>query len=108
MELPQELYVYLYEFTNDVKDTKALRLVSNTAYKASYDYFKILLREPIMVKCNRAAWFLGTKEVDCPGHRFIPILPVHKIISFPMTVRDLYHSIHELNEGVTMDYNCAK
>lgn len=78
MELPQELYVYLYEFTNDVQATKTLRLVCNVAYKASYDYFKILLREPIMVKCNRAAWFLGPKEIDYPGHRFTPILQVHK------------------------------
>ena len=52
MNLPRELYVIIYQLTDDIDVTKSLRLVNKKLYDASYDYFKMLLKMPVIIKCN--------------------------------------------------------
>jgi hypothetical protein len=49
MDLPKELYIYIFYLADDINSTKSLRSVTKTAYNASYDYFKLLLKEHVFV-----------------------------------------------------------
>lgn len=105
MYLPQELYVYLFKYADDVKTTKILRSVCKVAYKASYDYFNILLKTPIIVKCNREEWFLGKNtHIDDPYDTFCPLIPGNKI-SFEINTKALFNSINNNKKGTTIDFN---
>lgn len=106
MYLPQELYVYLFEYADNINTTKSLRSVCKVAHKASYDYFKILLKTSIVVKCNTYKWFLGKDiNMDLPDHCYTPILPGRKIVSIQIDIKSLYNSIYNTKENIIIDYN---
>ena len=45
----RELYLSFFILADNLEVTKSLRAVSKTAYNASYDYFKLLIRTPILI-----------------------------------------------------------
>lgn len=104
--LPQELYVHIYEYANDINTTKMLRLVCKVSYNASYDYFKMLLNSTIYVKCNTDKLFLGydtyCNDVDYCHAKMMP-----KKTAFPIKMKDLYTAIKKDKYDILMCYNCA-
>jgi hypothetical protein len=71
LDLPKELYVYIFVLADDLNSTKALRSVSKTSYNASYDYFKVILREPIIIAYNEAHWYLYDTRTDSCSERIL-------------------------------------
>ena len=60
-DLPKELYLYIFILADDLNSTKALRLASKTAYYASYNYFKLLLRDHVFIYYNYK-WCFSNKD----------------------------------------------
>ena len=63
VDLPKELYIYLLALADDVNVTKALRSVSKTAH-ASYDYFKLLLNQPMFIYYHPHIWGVCEQQPD--------------------------------------------
>ena len=63
LDLPKELYICILCLADDVSITKSLRSVSKKAYTASYDYFKLLLKQPIFIH-HVCVWHLSNEVPD--------------------------------------------
>lgn len=100
-DLFKELYLYIFILADDLDTTKSLRSVSKTAWSASYDYFKLLLGEPIIMNFHKLTWYINStrKEIDLAMSRTYfhgsckQISNTHKYISFQITAKDLFTSI---------------
>jgi hypothetical protein len=103
MELPKELYIYIFCLTDDINSTKSLRLVSKTAYTASYDYFKLLLKEHIFIyyhhqwcisKDPNTKTLLAKQKLEPPSWAFFchgdNTNSPNKSMIFKTTIRDFY------------------
>jgi hypothetical protein len=104
MILPEELYLHIFTLADNLDTTKALRCVSKIAWSASYDYFKILLRKPIIMNfgpeyCNISDSIdcKNCKRIGClkiPDHCYCPLLPtVKNCIAFEISIKDLFNTL---------------
>ncbi len=56
MDVPVEMYLVLFVMAGDLEATKSLRSVSKNALKASYYYFKILLKQHLRLYYDGWHW----------------------------------------------------
>lgn len=96
MQLPKEIYIEIFLIADDVEITKVLRCVCKLSLTASYDYFKILLRIPIIIYYDTDQWFLGEKGNVIKYHHCHP--KINKSISFQTTIRELNNSLKQYNK----------
>jgi len=98
-DLLKELYLYIFVLADDLDTTKSLRSVSKTAWSASYDYFKILLRKPIIITFHKLLWFIDSnrEEVDrlnlWEPTSWCQNIDHRKYISFQITTKDLFTNL---------------
>ena len=108
-DLLNELYIYIFILADDVNSTKVLRSVSKTAYSASYDYFNLVLREPIFIYHNYK-WEISIKDpnikelVEKRKHEDVPAWArfchggdsdtPNKAMIFKTNIKDLYKTFN--------------
>ena len=86
--------MFIFILTDNLDATKALRSVSKIALSASYEYFNILLREPVTLRFNQQNWFINDDNNYYEiGHTFTPLHNIHKSISYKTPIKDLFISI---------------
>jgi hypothetical protein len=103
IQLPKELYIYIYIISDDVTITKNLRLLCKLSYNASYDYFKIIIRRSIMIYYDTGQLFINEKKnIKDLVHYHNPI---SRPISFNITISNLYNSFEETkSKKVSFNY----
>lgn len=117
LDLPKELYLYIFVLADDLDSTKSLRSVSKTACSASYDYFKLLLREPIFINDDDLNWYIFNnnanmseiiKKQEVQGTR--KYQPCHqkttidKSLAFKTTISDLFRALNSQGDKVIFEF----
>jgi len=102
IQLPKELYIYIYIIGNDTQITKKLRLLCKSSYFASYDYFNIVLKTPTILNCDYGQWYFYQKD-DC--WEIYYNFPVRKKFTFNIDVENLYECFERTErKEVEFDY----
>lgn len=92
MDLPIELYIEMYNMTNDVNVTKSLRAVNKTTLKACNEYHKSLLKTHKTISFILDKWIIGDEKYD-PNKWYSMTLGgdyFAELTAFKMTIKDLY------------------
>lgn len=97
MNLLNELYLIIYNYTDNVDDVKLLRSLCKTSLEAGYDYFKDLLNIKITTYYCRGAWSLK----DYP-EGYSSWCGIGSGTSFPLNIKQLYTSYYK-NKKLKLD-----
>lgn len=92
MNIPKEIYFFLYVSGDNIKITKILRSLCRLSLSAGYQYFNLLLKKDVIFYDNSMGEFSINNQIERTCRKSMIGL-ASKPVSFNITFKDLYNGM---------------